>query len=398
VVFVSAVPILAILILELRYGIVLLDYLLGHAFSYRPLGESSGLDVRFFMFVAFMVMLFGYVFIGGFRAVITSDVWQFKTMRVTLGITMISLIVLAWERQHVVHSGVLQALFPPRSVRELMPFYIGVAIINFFTPICFATSWQRFRAFRDQSIDFRGAMWSALRKMGFLWVTLIVIGILIPLLTGRSTDLRHLELSSIMDDIRVQSSWFQLVVFPLLIVAAFSGMYSTSDTCVSALLYLTESNRRVANDRDQAEPKVRKHYYWMMLSVGAMAVAMYFVVTLTTTSAGSLMSVAMSLFGNAVVLAPTVILLTNLNKPTDLGQAQLRTAHLSVSIVCGVAVYWIVWLVPALQSWAILIGLATAFVPALLLLQRERNRGGEHTHARTVIGDRGDLLRKASGS
>jgi hypothetical protein len=73
---VSAIPMLALLTLEIRYGVSFLEYLL------RPLIGSHDWNLQ--AFLVFIVLLMGYVFLGGFRAVIASDVLQYRAMTISL--------------------------------------------------------------------------------------------------------------------------------------------------------------------------------------------------------------------------------------------------------------------------------------------------------------------------
>jgi Na+/pantothenate symporter len=373
----SVLPLLAILALELLYGIRFLDYLVHHVFSTSSSFEQRNriFDPTFIPFTTFMLLLLGYVFVGGFRAVVTSDVWQYKVMKTTLSLAFVSVLVLAFQKRHELHWNSL----PNPSAGQLLVFYIGVTIINLFTPLCLATTWQRFRAFRDCPTDFNAAVRVAIPKAIYLWAILIAIGLGLQVIPGAARQPDQDALQYFLDRLVGQNDWFRLFVFPLITFAAFSGMYSASDTCVSALLYLTESGRTWDQKRQHGEMPPRRHHYWTMIGILVLALAMYPLVKLRTTAENGLMLVAMEIFGTAVVLAPTVLLLTKFDPPTAAVQARSRTWHVLVSIVVGLTAYWSFMLIRIgqrypMRSWAIVGGLLASSLPACMLLWRESPR------------------------
>jgi hypothetical protein len=262
------------------------------------------------------------------------------------------------------------------STRDLIAFYVAVTIIDLFEPICFATTWQRFRAFRDHSTDFALAIRRATTKVACLWVMLIFIGVGLQLISPGKLPGRLPEL---LDHIAGVNVWFQFFVFPLLIVAGYSGMYSSSDTCVSALLYLTETGRTWKHPSLRGEVPLRRQYYWAMGAVFTMTFIMY--AFMKQTKGIEPVNIAIMLFGNAVVLAPTVLLLTKLDLCSSESEARARSLLVGASIVLGFVTYWLV--AGIIRNWAIaggpaaLSGLIASAIPAYLLLLRERRMAGD---------------------
>jgi hypothetical protein len=367
-------PIVAVLALELHYGIPLLDHLVERAVPWISIGGPKLLS--FVIPACFMAFMFGYVFVGGFRAVITSDVWQYRIMVSTLSLVCLSVLWLTISNRHRLTWGALG--HPP--ARGLVGFYVGITVIDLLQPLCFATTWQRFRAFRDRSTDFTVAIRRATLKVTYLWVMLIFIGAGLQLVSpGPSNE----NLSEFLDRVAGLNIWFQLFVFPLVTVAGFSGMYSSSDTCVSALLYLTETSRAWREPSFQGDAPLRRHYYWVMAAIFALTFGMYIFVERTKTKLLDPAHIAITLFGNAVILAPTVLLLTRLDVRSK-SQMRSRSLHIGVSIVLGFVAYWLT--AARVHYWATfggsatLAGLIASSVPAYLLLLRERRaaQGEEH--------------------
>jgi len=375
-------PSLALLSLELRYGILALNYMVRRTFSANSLGDLQLSSQTFPVFLICMLLLLGYVFIGGFRAVVTSDIWQYKTMRATLLVTLISVVVLIFRN----HAHLRWYSFSRLPFKTLLTFYVGVAIINLFTPLCLITTWQRFRAFRSRNTDFRVGVKSAVTKALFLWTTLIGIGVglqLIPLPQPLASALvsSPVSLHSFLDRLVLQNDWFQFVVFPLLILAAFSGMFSASDTCVSAIIYLSEIRHMWTDEEARRDVPLNKSYYFIMAALFLLTLGMFFVVRHATATEG-LMAVALNVFGNVVVVAPTV-LLTAVSEPNATpSRLRSRRRYVFISLSSGFMAYWLCLLMrvggaAVLADWAIVIALGVSGIPAYLLAreeQRERRK------------------------
>jgi hypothetical protein len=383
-------PLLAILSLELRYGILFLDYMV-------PGGSHHSLEQA--VFVGFMALLLGYVFVGGFRAVIASDVLQYKMMRAGLTFTFISVFVIALRNRSHLNWDSLQK----PDWLTLATYYCGITIINLFSPLSLATTWHRFRAFRDHKINVRKAVHIAIAKSIYLWGLLIAIGIILQLLTvGRQLPGSQ-PLYGILNQIISQNDWFRFFVFPLLTVAAFSGMYSSSDTCVSALLYLTETPNSWRSRSNHDGSPIGSHYYWMMACLFALTSVMYQIVKHATDVTNGLIHVALNIFGNTVVIAPTVLLMMILNPGIDRERGSARTRIVLLSIAVGLLTYWSLatlhlssW--DTLGLWPVIGGFLAASVPAIALVGLESRLRKENKHGRGAAGNRGDILPKASSS
>jgi hypothetical protein len=367
-------PIVAILALELHYGIPVLDYLGQRVLPLVSVAESAvhplyGAIFRYAVFACFMVFLLGYVFVGGFRAVVTSDVWQYRIMLTTLSLALLSVAVLVIRNRHALSWETLG-----QSSGSLISFYVGVTIIDLFQPLCFATTWQRFRAFRDRSTNFDVAVVRASSKVVLLWFMLIFIGVGMQLVSPAPPND---DLTRFFDRVAQTNLWFRLFVFPLLILAGFSGMYSSADTCVSALLYLTETNRGWRVEPLGEDVPLRRHYNWVMGGIFLLTSSMYLFVRHTSRDPAQ---IALMIFGNAVILAPALLLITTLAPSASEKEGRLRSAYIGASVTIGFIAYWFVTCV--FPNWSIASGLLTAAVPAYLLLRRERQAAASKSEER----------------
>lgn len=382
---ICVLPIVAILALELYYGIPALDHLGQRAFPFISFNDLRPIYAKLFslgLFACFMTLLLGYVFVGGFRAVVTSDVWQYRIMATTLFLILLSLLAKVLGARHTLSWDTLWTFKQPH--RNLVAFYAWVTIVDFFSPLCFATTWQRFRAFRDRSTDFSVAVRRAIVMVVCLWLMLIFIGIGLQLVSPAPqqavSPAPQEPVTQLLPDLLdrvggINVVWFPLFVFPLAVVAGFSGMYSSSDTCVSALLYLTETNRSWYPPMRQGDAPLRRHYYWVMAAIFSFTFLVYLLYRLVPTGL-SPVGIALSVFGNTVVLAPTILLLTKMKACSSERDSRIRSAYIGTSVVLGFLTYWLFWLYGLFTKDypvpAVVAGLIAAAVPAYLLLSRER--------------------------
>ena len=374
----SVLPLVAILVLELRFGVLLLGTVLQQGMS--PYGLVAAL--------CFLVMLLGYVYVGGFRAVVTSDIWQYRTMTAGLGIVFLGLLSVGLH-SHGLNWFVLAHLTSadplPHAAgglqlpgRGLLSFYVTVCVINLFGPMCLATSWQRFYAFHGRAMNVQHAAYSTVRKAITLWGIIIGIGILSQALsaqqrTGRASE----DLIQVVSFIQkgpvgaaAAAVWFPYFVFPILILSVFSGMYSSSDTCVSALLYLIESARR-QDTAAQSRPPGKK-YYLAMAVLFLLSLTIYWVVADPTNNVLGLENIAVQVFGNAALVAPTVLLMSYRRPERSPLQRHFRSIAIITSILMGFVSFWAFYFLRGpFQQWATLAGISGAAVPIGLLVARD---------------------------
>ncbi len=64
------------------------------------LNTSPSSGSEFLVFAISIILLLGYVFFGGFRAVVYSDVWQMMAMRWSIFIAIISVVIYGYTSLH----------------------------------------------------------------------------------------------------------------------------------------------------------------------------------------------------------------------------------------------------------------------------------------------------------
>jgi Na+/proline symporter len=332
-VLLSAVNLLAVLVLELVVGVDVFGYLARHTFNVQV---SSWLE--FGIFAISVVLLLGYVFVGGFRAVVASDVWQMKAMILAVVLTIVSMIIFSASSGVVFTSAVFHKI-PPALV--LWGFIINVVLANIFCPLSQESSWQRFRAFAEATgFDTARAMIKSVWMAAWLWLGLIFLSFSL-LLVLPSTSLAGLNsMSNVLEAFRTLNDWwFPLFVFPILTVAALSAMYSTADTCVSALLYLIDYSQVAARStRPSTGNKISKSYYLAMLLVFGLCLSVYALVRICFNP--TIFQLIFSVFSNLVVVAPTVITTMFVSPHNLTDDRSSASPYIIASLILGSAFYW----------------------------------------------------------
>ncbi len=372
--FLTALNLVAVLTLELIVGVRVLQYLILGAFGFQlgPLLE----------FVAYAIsvgLLLGYVFIGGFRASVASDQYQAMAMKIALVIATTALGVALVRFSSV---SVLSQI-PVNVPFNVLGFYLlNVVLANLFVPLAQEASWQRFRAFTGvKHFDPSKATVDAVLQSAWLWGLIIISAFLLFVLTPVTARAELVSITGCFEHIRLLGRvWFPVLVFPLMVIAGLSAMYSTADTCVAALLYLIEyaRNRPGARAATPDATALDYPYYFAMTAIFLLSLAVYAFVRYVFSP--TIMQLVFSVFSNLVVLAPA-ILLTGILKPYVSGtDSKLRFGSVLLSIFLGSAAYWSASLTAMafggsylwLSEAAIAIGLLVAALPLMPLFISSR--------------------------
>lgn len=362
----SLFNLLSVLVLELIVSVEVIGYLYTHAFQATI--SSYG---EFLLFVIFVVLLLGYVFVGGFRAVVTSDVWQIKTMKWAIVFTIVSIFIFGLRSVQAPLDWRILSKTPPFIV--LAGFVINVILANLLAPLSQEVSWQRFRAFTHMNhFKIEKAIGLSILNSILLWIGLIFVAFSLQLVIAPKSNVLN-SMSSVLEALRTLNDWwFPLFIFPVMTVAALSAMYSTADTCVSALLYLIEYSRITKKQHTVNKQRLPQSYYVAMSLIFIMSLAVYTFVRIWFHP--TILQLIFSVFSNLVVIAPTIISTTIVQPYADGHMPKNnRTTWVMISLISGFIFYWASALAAIIHGqdflWlsqlSILIGLAAAILPML---------------------------------
>jgi hypothetical protein len=362
----SVLNLTAVLVLELVVGVDVLGYLSSHTLF---TGQRYLFDLP--LFSLSVLLLLGYVFVGGFRAVVASDVWQMKAMCWAIGLALVAFSLAYFHASVLPHWNMSPTLAAP----ALLGFMINVALGNLFIPLSQESSWQRFRAFSESAnLHLKKAMLLSVRNATLLWLGLIALSFLIQSTVPGSDNSQLSTMSGVLETLRtVNDTFFPFFVFPIMTVAALSAMYSTSDTSVSAILYLLEfkSDRNSSNE----DKRLPLRYHLSMFGLFLAALAAYAFVRIWFHP--SILQLVFSVFSNLVVVTPTVFCTALM--PPAVNDDTGRAIYVLFSICLGLVGFWLctisgfilgsdyLWL----NQLAILVGLVAALIPILPLWYRE---------------------------
>jgi Na+/proline symporter len=361
----STVTLVAVLTLELSVGMDLMKHLVAHAFG-TTVREPYG----FLTVCLFVALLLGYVFVGGFKAVIASDVWQMKTIQWAV----IALVIGAVWYISGSHGPQTAAPFTLAAPGLTRAFFLNIVLGNLFVPLALQSSWQRFEAFsRDRAFSAPRAMALASAKLAGVWTALVAVGFCLQRFPRPNEPFSRLSALGWSLDrlVLTGNTWISFFVFPLIMVAAFSAIFSTSDTCVSSILYLVEYRRVI---RGTLPTRLARRHYVAMAVIFLFALLVYQAV-----DSDHFVAFIFVAYSSLIVLAPTVIAvaLSARRGRADVGR---RARLIGTSLVAGAVCYW----VPALAALAVksewlsqfslVFGLIASAAPVLFLAEPVRHR------------------------
>lgn len=364
-------PVLALLALEISVGTQFIETISANAFgSADMMGTFSWM--RFLVFALFLFLMLGYVFVGGFPAVVASDIWQYKTIKLALAGVIATFIALAWRGTVHLSSNALW----PASPSNVASFYVPMVLVNLIAPLSLQTSWQRFGAFALTKKEMGRAAVLAVRKQVLLWTALIVVGLLASA-AGMNADR---TLPTLLNGVASGDSSVSLLMFPLLTVAAFSAMYSTADTCVSSIFYLTEYVVRTKGISSGAPLGSYHRHYLFMSTIVALTLGVYFIVNRALATGGDwivgLFTIMTALFASLCVIAPTVAASALLSSAR--AHVGNRAGHILASLIIGSIGFWSCFIlglclgIRSIADCAVIPGLLLSSIPACMLVRRER--------------------------
>ncbi len=376
-VLLSVINLLAVLVLELIVGVEIISYL-----THNTFGTEGGHLFDFFLFLVAIGLLMAYVVVGGFRAVLSSDIWQFNAIKWAFILALGGVLYLAFAEGTLDRGLVEISKLSLAHPWEVFCFVVALGVANIFLPSSQEASWQRFRAFREQAdFSIRGALIQSIGNALFLWSVLILLALGLLVVAQGNAAGQLDNLSGVLGFLRtLNDSFFPFFIFPVISLAAVSALFSTADTCIAALLFLLEYTRA---SRQVAPPKRKilglpPDYLISLLFILLFAVGSYLFVRWMFRP--TILQLIFSVWSNLVVIAPTVISAALLG-PARPEEAKRRSKYIFLSLTAGFGFYWM----PALAAlilegdylWlnqiSIAIGLVASVIPLIpLWLQRSK--------------------------
>lgn len=370
----SLINLLSLIVLELIVGVEVLGFLVERIFNIENFRAFE-----FIIFIVIIILLYSYVLIGGFRAVIASDIWQMKAMKWAIFLTVLSLLyyVLYEHGSNYEVSKILQD--PPKII--FWGFVINVVCANMLSPMSQEASWQRFIAYdksgNSNKFDLKNALRGSVSNAAFLWGSLIVISYLLLGYLPSEESANLTNMSNVLSSIqRLDDWWFPYFIFPVLTMASLSAMFSTTDTNISAILYLLE----YSFSKTGADNRLPKSYYFVTVMLFLFSIGVYFFVRVWFEP--TILQLVFSVFSNLVIIAPSIACAA-LFKPlnTENNDKDDRYIYILISLLLGFVAFWSASIIAMivgesflwLSQLSILIGLVASSTPIIVLYFKKRN-------------------------
>ncbi len=186
---------------------------------------SSGLILTV-VAIVLMVFIFCYVYLGGFKAVIDTDKFQF--FLITTG-TILSLVVIISASLSKPLVNPVQ-LFPFPGLLPL-PFIIVMIVGNVPFQILRMAQWQRAALVGKREIIERGLKRGIIYTFIF-WLAFIALGLLLFWVVG----IKDSGVIALLNFLKVESYFTSLIVYPLIFTAFLAALISTSDSTFISIL------------------------------------------------------------------------------------------------------------------------------------------------------------------
>jgi len=207
--------------IELYVGSVILSVFLPSA----PIYEAGA-------FLLLGALVVGYVYWGGYRAIIKTDKWQlYLLILATIAIVGFSIGAPIIEPTQSI-MGVLQGLFQFQAAGwPLFTFIVWVCILN--VSLCFMdiAVWQRMHAAVSPKVAAQGLLRGAWKVFTIFWL---------PMLSFVCLAAKGYEFTTMPDYLDIvyrNSGWLGYITFPLIVVGFAAALFSTADTIMIAAIY-----------------------------------------------------------------------------------------------------------------------------------------------------------------
>ena len=215
------------------FSAVLVELVIGSSILAAMVPRLPHAQLMIFIFITVVVL--AYVIIGGIRAVIDTDAWQFWLA--TAGALLLAIHAFVFVSPD---PGMTQFFYPPRvTVPGLAAFTLSVLTVQFLGPLCKLHNWHRLATARNGEDALWGQHKGAI--LGAILWTLMVIAALA--LNARTAG--QVTFAGIFDDMKSHGGVGAYLFYPVVFVGLVAAMISTADSAMAALFgFFYDSVRR----------------------------------------------------------------------------------------------------------------------------------------------------------
>ena len=309
--FVNILSFFTVLLVEFVVGVKIFSAI----FPTLPYSDLVG-------FAVIASVVFAYVGLGGFKAIVTSDSWQFRLLAVGTAALVISTIAL-YAKQ-----GVDPAHYAGDLSQNQKLVYLAFAIVmNITMPVAQLPSWQRLAA--TSSDQRRKGYLVGIGKSFALWFSFLGVAFLV-----HNSGVAVATWSDLFNPLIQLGSIYAQLLFPLLFVGLVAALLSTADSAAIAVVY---SIIFVLHpEEDMRQPRLTRNKRRSMVILIAMFVlvaGLFFLYReFTAQTERTFMSLVFYLFGQLVVITPLIVSLA-------IGRSTFRSER---ATFYGVLIGWLV--------------------------------------------------------
>lgn len=289
--------------------------------------------------IALSIVSFVYSAQGGFRVVVVSDriqMWFIWLLIAALG---------AYYAAGIATNGLAPSIERiPTAIRipawnsGLLPFVLGIAIMNLLTYICNMALWQRVAGAQDPSVVARG-MWSSVTSSAVSWSLLVctAVGAFMFVTPVPNENLLVTLLHS------MQGSLFGRGVIFCTVLGLYGAMLSTASTQLVAVSHTIYEDviapfRKTALD-DRAHSL--RELFWSRLILVMSALVAVAVVEMLRIWGLTVADLAFAVYGAALGLVPPIILTLFRGRGYTRRMSTAATAAVSLGFLsCWCAAIW----------------------------------------------------------
>lgn len=318
----SFVGYVSIFSMELLVGVTVLEPFLG--------------DRVLVFAVVYLLFMVAYSLIGGFRAIVATEQWQFWFVIAAVTVLVVSVPILALGAggsisfSHIAaHLGTTWAA--PWS------FILGILCMNLPAPFADAATWQRLCATKTLE-DARHGLAKAFPWFVFVWGLLILSASLISEIARQGYGFRP-EAGTLMAFILgslASGSTFLLILLFLFVLGLFSAMITTADSLllVSAQMYTQDFRRFQASSSPDEE---RRGLFVARTSLLVIALSSFLFFAVFQALRFDVVQLIFAIYGAHIALFPAVAAALFLGARLDLARASCAAW---VSTAVGFAGGW----------------------------------------------------------
>jgi Na+/proline symporter len=205
-------------------------------------------------FLGMGILILMYVKLGGYKALIKTDMLQLTLMLLATFIIFIYGIIAPTNNDHNATNILLNTLNYTGDSWFVYWFVIWLIALNIVTPFTQLALWQRIAASKCNETSLKGVVYSSWKVIALC--SFPILGFILLDAKGYSFE----SFQSYLQTVK-QTSWFcGYVLFPLLIVGLCSTVFSSADTAIISIIYaISDRNTFLDSFSNMSEKKIKKN-------------------------------------------------------------------------------------------------------------------------------------------